>query len=61
VDQVKNLLEELKLTKAAEGDSGAQMSELTKNLRAAKASASKFENELDELKKTLETRTQNFL
>ena len=59
--QIKNLLEELKLTKAAAGDSGSQIGELSKSLRAAQANAEKFEKEAEELRKTLETRTQNFL
>ena len=34
--KIKNLLEELKLTQEAAGDSGTQVRDLAKNLRAAK-------------------------
>lgn len=39
--QVKNLLEELKLTKEAGGDAGAKISELTRDLRLTKENLSK--------------------
>ena len=48
--QIKNLLEELKLTKAAQGDSGAQVAELNKSLRSSRETVSKLEQELSELK-----------
>ena len=51
--QIQNLIEELKLTKDSVGDSGQQLSELTKNLRIAKESANKFELEAKELEHTL--------
>ena len=59
--KIKNLLEELKLTKAAQGDSGAEVAELSKSLRSSRETVSKLEQELSELKQTLETRTQNML
>ena len=59
--QIQNLIEELKLTKDSVGDSGQQLSELTKNLRIAKESANKFELGAKELEHTLGTRTTNFL
>ena len=59
--QIKNLLEELKLTKDAAGDSGSQIGELTRDLRNARESVSKLDDENRELKSTLETRTKNFL
>ena len=59
--QIKNLLEELKLTKDAAGDSGTQVSELNKNLRLARESSLKFENQSNELQKTLDIRTANWL
>ena len=59
--QIKNLLEELKLTKAAMGDSGGHIGQLTKDLRIAREKASKAENEVTDLKQTLEIRTKNFL
>lgn len=59
--QIKNLLEELKLTKEAMGDSGGHIGQLTKDLRNAKEKASKAENEVTDLKQTLEIRTKNFL
>lgn len=59
--QIKNLLEELKLTKDAAGDNGNQVSELNKNLRLARESSLKFENQSNDLQKTLDIRTANFL
>ena len=59
--QIKNLLEELKLTKEASGDSGQQIGELTRDLRNARENNEKLENQLSELKATLETRTKNFM
>ena len=59
--QIQNLMEELKLTKDAAGDSGQQLSELTKNLRIAKESAKKLEIEAKDIELTLGTRTANFL
>ena len=59
--QIKNLLEELKLTKEAAGDSGSQIGTLSRDLRNARESAEKLESELSELKATLETRTKNFM
>ena len=55
------MLEELKLTKDAAGDSGTQIGELTRDLRNARDSVSKLDDENRELKSTLETRTKNFL
>ena len=39
--QVKNLLEELKLTKEAGGDAGTKIGELTRDLRLTKENLSK--------------------
>jgi len=55
------LIEELKLTKNAAGDSGSQIGELSKNLRLAKENAAKYEKEAKDLAHTLETRTANSL
>lgn len=60
-EKIKNLLEELKLTKEAAGDSGSQIGELRRDLRIARENSDKFENEAKETKETLETRTKNFL
>ena len=59
--EIKNLLEELKLTKDAAGDSGSQIGELNRRLKVAQENSDRFENELRETKHTLETRTNNFL
>ncbi len=58
--RIKDLLEELKLTKLAEGEGGEMLAELNKNLKIARDSALKFENLSDGLQKTLDTRTTNF-
>ena len=49
-EKIKNLLEELKLTKDAAGDSGTLIGELTRDLRVAKENATKFETEASETK-----------
>lgn len=49
------------MTKDAAGDNGNQVSELNKNLRLARESSLKFENQSNDLQKTLDTRTANFL
>ncbi len=43
------MLEELKLTKLAEGEGGEMLAELNKNLKIARDSALKFENMSDGL------------
>lgn len=48
--QIRNLLEELKLTKEAAGDSGSQIGELRRDLRVARENSDKFENEAKETK-----------
>ena len=58
--QIKNLLEELKLTRSAGGDSVSQIGELTRDLRIARENATKFESEATDTKQTLEIRTKNF-
>ena len=49
------------MTKDAAGDNGNQVSELNKNLRLARESSLKFENQSNDLQKTLDIRTANFL
>ena len=49
-EKIKNLLEELKLTKDAAGDSGSQIGELRRDLRIARENSDKFENEAKETK-----------
>lgn len=60
-EKIKNLVEELLLTKSAAGDSGSHIGELTRDLRNARENAAKFESEATETKQTLEIRTKNFL
>ena len=55
--QVKNLLEELKLTKDAGGDSVSKIAELTRDLRQTRENLSKTDQELTQVKQTLEART----
>ena len=49
-EKIKNLLEELKLTKEAGGDSVTQIGELRRDLRIARENSDKFENEAKETK-----------
>ena len=59
--RIKNLLEELKLTKEHAGDSGSRVAELTRNLKKAQENSTLYEQKASDLQKTLEIRTENYL
>ena len=59
--EVSNLLEELKLTKDAAGDSGQALGQLQKSLKLAQENVIKSDDKAREANETLETRTSKFL
>ena len=47
--RIKNLLEELKLTKENAGDSGSRVAELTRNLKKAQENSTLYEQKASDL------------